>query len=304
MTSAEGDARVVVVGEALIDIVQSADGRRTEHVGGSPANVAFGLARLGRTVDFYSSIGTDQRGDAIASQLSRAGVRIAGESRVAPPTSTALATLAADGSAQYEFDIRWALPTVSLPGAAVLHTGSIALFLEPGAEQVMRLIEAATSIVTLDPNIRPALIGERDHAVRVFERAAQASHVVKLSDEDARWLYPEDSEDAALRRVADLGPAMVVLTRGAEGTRILGSDALIEIPAPKTTVVDTIGAGDSFMASLIDSICRLGTVELDEQQLVQIGTDAAAVAAITVSRAGAMPPTRAELLAWRGDVRA
>ena len=286
---------VIVIGEALIDIVETPSGERTEHVGGSPANVAFGLARLERPVILYTRVGRDRRGDRIVAHLESAGVRIAPQSRVDAATSTARAVLDSEGGATYDFDIRWDLPALELPAATVVHTGSIALFLEPGRDEVMRAIEHAPAIVTLDPNIRASLIGDRDTAVAIFERAVASCDLVKLSDEDARWLYPALTDDEVLGLIRERGAAIAVITRGAQGARLSAGAASIDIEPVQVAVVDTIGAGDSFMASLIDSLCEYGSVNLDETQLRTMGARAAAAAAITVSRAGALLPTRQEL---------
>jgi fructokinase len=162
-----------------------------------------------------------------------------------------------DGAADYEFDISWA-PDPSAASALlgtvdVVHTGSIAAFLDPGASTVVDLISraaAAGSVVTFDPNIRPVLLGTRDVArERVGELAARA-HVVKLSDEDAAWLYPNESLDQVASRLLSMGPFFVVITRGSDGVLVASdSGGVVRVGAPRVTVADTIGAGDSFMSA-------------------------------------------------------
>lgn len=183
---------VIVIGEALVDVVTSPEGT-VEHPGGSPANVAYGLGRLGVRAALLTSIGDDDRGAAIQAHLTRAGVALLPGSTSQGRTASATAILADDGSATYDFDIRWELPQVApafLP--KVLHTGSIATFLAPGAAAVRTLLEQShrECVVTYDPNIRPALLGSQAEARTIFEDLVPLTDVVKLSDEDARWLYP------------------------------------------------------------------------------------------------------------------
>ena len=164
-------ADVVVVGEALIDIVVSSQGT-VEHPGGSPANVAYGLGRLNVPTALLTSIGDDHHGAAIERHLASAGVELLTAAGRPGRTATATATLASDGSAQYDFDIQWELPAiapVTLP--KILHTGSIATFLEPGASAVRELLEQVHQrcVVTYDPNVRPALLGSQTEAKTIFE---------------------------------------------------------------------------------------------------------------------------------------
>ena len=164
-----------------------------EHPGGSPANVAYGLGRLGVSTGLLTAIGDDARGAAIEAHLSGAGVVLLPGARSLERTASATATIAADGSASYVFDIDWRLePLAPAFFPKVLHTGSIATFLAPGAAAVRTLLEQAhrDCMVTYDPNIRPALLGSHSEAKSLFEELVPLTDVVKLSDEDARWLYP------------------------------------------------------------------------------------------------------------------
>ncbi len=199
------NADVVVVGEALVDIVVSSRGT-VEHPGGSPANVAYGLGRLGVDTALLTSIGDDHHAAAIETHLRSAGVRLVPGSKGSGSTATATAVSARDGSAQYNFNIRWDLPQVA-PAFLhqVLHTGSIATFLAPGAASVRELIKQAYQdcVVTYDPNIRPALLGSHAEARTIFEELVPFTEVVKLSDEDARWLYPRLALDRGRRSLHD-----------------------------------------------------------------------------------------------------
>lgn len=297
MTSAHA---VLVMGEALIDIVER-DGTDVEFVGGSPANVAVGLARQGVEATLLTRLGRDDRGARIAAQLAASGAAIADASWTDAATSTARARLRPDGSAAYEFDIVWELdPDAAAAAAAtasVVHSGSIALFLQPGGEVALRSLERARDagvVVTVDPNVRPALVGP--DPLPTAERAFAAASLVKLSDEDAEALYPGLPAADVLETIAALGPRIVVMTRGGEGALALGPSGLSEVAPLAVDVADTIGAGDAFMASLITSLVDNADLLAGEADALQRALRRAAVTAgITVSRAGANPPVRAEV---------
>lgn len=287
----------VVVGEALIDVVTTPDSQ-VEHPGGSPANVAYGLGRLGVHTGLLTAIAPDARGVLIEDHLRRAGVALLPGSKSLTRTATAIATLAPGGSAAYDFDIHWDLPTTT-PACfpKILHTGSIATFLDPGAGAVKALLEQAhtQSTITYDPNIRPSLLGSHAEAKGIFEELVSLTDVVKLSDEDARWLYPRRTLEETADHILRLGAGLAVITKGAEGSQFTSSDARITIPAVKATVADTIGAGDSFMAALIMGLLTRGTEGFAPTVMEQLGRTAATAAAITVQRPGAKPPTLDEL---------
>jgi fructokinase len=290
---------VVVVGEALVDIVVSPAGT-VEHPGGSPANVAYGLGRLGVATALLTSIGDDPRGEAIAQHLARAGVDLLPGSRSDGRTATATAVLASDGSASYDFDIHWELPrTVPAMLPKILHTGSIATFLAPGAAAVRDLLEQSHQrcLVTYDPNVRPALLGSQAEAQAIFEDLVPLTDVVKLSDEDARWLYPGLSIEDAARRILGLGTGLVAVTRGSDGSLLATPATQLAIPPVRSAVADTIGAGDSYMAALIYGLLMRGTDGLAPAVLESLGRLASKAAAITVRRPGANPPTLEELQA-------
>ena len=262
--------------------------------------MAYGLARLDVSTGFLTSIGTDSRGVAISSHLSGAGVYILPGCQSTASTSTATATLAADGSATYTFDLAWDLPPVApayLP--TLLHTGSIASFLAPGASGVKSLLQdcAGTSTVTYDPNIRPELLGSHHEARTIFEELVPLTDVVKLSDEDAAWLYPRNSPEEAARHIRGLGTDLVVVTRGSEGSFLLTADTEISVPSVETVVADTIGAGDAYMAALILGLLTRGGEGLAPPVLEKIARMASMAAAITVGRPGADLPSLAEMQA-------
>lgn len=288
---------VIVVGEALVDVISTSEGT-VEHPGGSPANVAYGLARLGVRTSLLTSIGDDDRGGLIERHLGSAGVALLPGSKSPGRTASATATVDSDGSASYEFDISWELPTIHPADfPKVLHTGSIASFMAPGAGAVKSLLERAhrECLVSYDPNIRPALLGSHAQALAVFEDLVPLTDVVKLSDEDARWLYPKLAFEDAAERILELGAGLAAITMGAAGSMLATRAAQVQIPSVETMVADTIGAGDSYMAALIYGLLCRSSDALAPSVLETLGRMASKAAAITVSRPGANPPTLEEL---------
>ncbi|MBL0884940.1 carbohydrate kinase family protein [Myceligenerans indicum] len=310
-------SHVLAVGESLVDVVHRPDGSVAEHPGGSIANVALTLGRLGRDVRLATWLGRDERGDSVRAWLAESDVALAAGSDGAERTSVGVATLDDGGSATYEFDMTWQVPPGAAAGSDTLavHTGSIAAVLEPGSSQVRALLEAAraTSTITYDPNARPMIMGTADEARGRIEALVALSDVVKVSDEDLGWLYPgQDPVEAARAWLTagatgssgQEGPAVVVVTKGGDGAVALTAGGDVEVKAPSAQVVDTVGAGDSFMGALIDGLWGndlLGAARRDAlravgpEALTAVLERCVAVAAITVSRAGANPPRRDEL---------
>jgi fructokinase len=298
-------ARALVIGEALIDIVER-DGQTTgEHVGGSPLNVAVGLARLGRDVDFLTHIGDDPRGRRIAEYVTSSGAGLVRGSRSASRTPVALALLDATGAATYKFDIDWQLsgtPEVAPP--LVLHTGSIATVLDPGCLAVAALVDTyrVSATVTFDPNVRPALIEDGALARERIERMVERSDIVKVSDEDLAWIDADTAPEELARRFLETGPAIVAVTMGERGAFAVCAHGTVHASAPSVEVVDTVGAGDSFMTGLIDALWLLNLLGAEQRtELAGIDLDAlsgvlntaALSSAFTVGRAGADLPDRA-----------
>jgi len=300
----------LVVGEALVDVVERVDGTRSTHPGGSPANVAIGLARLGRDAELLCFIGDDANADIVRDHVEASGVHLVPGSQSAPHTSVATAHLDDDGAATYDFDLTWAIDSAAAPRdePLVVHTGSIAAVIEPGASDVALLVNKARNdaTITYDPNVRPSLMGSPDQARPAIEVLVALADVVKVSDEDLGWLYPDVDPDATAQSwAASGGPAIVVLTRGGSGaSAFLADGRTCSVKAPKVEVADTVGAGDSFMAGLIDGLWYfrlLGATRRDklrsieDSTLEQILMRCARIASITVSRPGANPPTAWEL---------
>lgn len=288
------DPDVLVIGEALIDVVEKGSWV-TEHVGGSPANVALGLGRRGVQCALLTQLGNDQHGAAVVEHLKESGVHVLPESFMLPHTSRAVADIAADGQAEYQFDVTWdTLPPVRTATPRLVHTGSIAAFLAPGAASVRQALEGTgAEHVTFDPNIRPALMPPHPQALEMFEATTTLTTAVKMSDQDAAWLYPDLAPDGVIDAVLALGPRLVAITMGSDGALLASKEARARIPAVRVQAVDTIGAGDTFMASLIQSL--LNDPAVDRAGLERLGMNAVRAAAITVSRAGADLPWAREL---------
>lgn len=304
------ERRALVVGEALVDVVHRADGSVDEHPGGSPANVALGLGRLGRGVDLLTWIGPDERGRRVTDHLASSNVAVVPGSAGAERTSVAVARLDADGAATYEFDLTWRVPDrwTAPPGAPlVVHTGSVAALVEPGAADVLRIVRAhrGSATVTYDPNLRPSLVPPRERTRPVVETFVRLADVVKTSDEDLEWLAPGEHPLDVARRWARWGPAAVVVTRGGQGaTAVTASGHEVDVAAPPVRVADTVGAGDSFMGALLDGLWSANLLGADQREALhaadartweRVLVRCARVAAITVSRPGADPPRAAEL---------
>ncbi len=300
-------APVIVVGEALIDIVVSRHGE-AEHVGGSPANVAIGLTRLGHPTSLATHIGTDERGERITAALAAEDVDLAPGSTTAPQTPTATALLDTAGAATYAFKIEWKLdPDLPIPDGAHFHTGSIGATLQPGADAVRSVMERARAehTISYDPNARPQLMGHPENVRAQMDALIALSDVVKASDEDVEWLYEHDSLEATLQHWASLGALLAVVTRGGEGAIVHISGETHRVALPAVQVEDTVGAGDSFMSGLLSGLldadllggadARERLAQADFPTIEPAVARALACAAITVSRAGANPPRRDEL---------
>jgi fructokinase len=289
---------VLVVGESLVDIVHAADGSTREYAGGSAANVAVALARLGRRVQFVTAWADDERGRVLAEHLDRAGVRLATDPHVLTRTATAAATLGADGAASYEFDLEWRIGPVEVEPPRVVHTCSLGAVLEPGATDVVALVSKLRDVATIsyDINARPAITGTGAGLVALVERMVAVSDLVKASDEDLAALYPDLDLEVAARRLLALGPVAVVVTRGPDGATWFADHAMVDIASLPVEVADTIGAGDTFGAAMIDALWDRGPLaELPAEEIADVLAHAARAAAVTVSRPGADPPYRSEL---------
>lgn len=299
---------MLVVGEALVDVVVSAEGE-VESPGGSPLNVAVGMARLGAPATLLTQLGDDARGTLLRDYLAANDVVLVAEPTSTGRTSVALARLDPAGVASYEFDLEWTLPQRRLPLDEGLHVGSLGAALPPGRDAVRRLVDDTAEsggFVSYDPNLRAQFTpADSSTEAWVLDLAAQAC-VVKVSEEDCELLRPGASaHDVARGLLRGRRTEVVVLTRGAEGATAYRGDDVVHVPAPTVEIVDTVGAGDSFMAAVLAQLHDLDVLgdldRLSGTMLRQVVRGATVVAAITCSRRGAAPPWRRELPSgWPG----
>ncbi|MFX4292394.1 carbohydrate kinase family protein [Streptomyces bohaiensis] len=297
----------VVVGECVADIVRRPGEPDRVHAGGSPANVAYGLARLGHDATLVTELADDEHGRLITDHLSSVGVTV--EASATPRTPSAVATLDAEGRADYRFDIEWGLdaPPPLAPGRH-LHTGSIAAVRRPGAAAVLEALRSAAgrTTVSYDPNVRPALMGDHADAVASVERIVALSDVTKASDEDLEWLYPGRAPEEVAEAWVGLGCPLVLVTRGPHGALAATGAERREVASLPVEVADTVGAGDAFMSGALHALAALGALGaggsdrlagLPAEAVDEVLRTAAASAAVTVGRAGANPPRADELTA-------
>ncbi|CAN2171574.1 RbsK Sugar kinases, ribokinase family [Candidatus Nanopelagicaceae bacterium] len=295
-----------VCGEVLIDLIPGADGVRVPHVGGGPANTAKALARLGHDVQFIDGISSDQYGVMSRKELLDDEVKLDLALKSDKPTCLAIVSLAENGGASYEFEIDgtatfdfsldW-LPDPSRYKPNVLHIGTLVTVIQPGAEVLydwaIRVAEFAP--IVFDPNIRPAVMGDRDKYQAAVEKWAAISSVIKVSDDDMAWLYPDQKyQDVAQRWIND-GAALVVVTRGADGLLGITADGSVEVPGVKIEVADSVGAGDTVGAIIVEAMVDKGILALTGDVLKATLHRAAVAAGITCSRKGAQPPYKHEL---------
>lgn len=302
---------VVVAGEALVDLAPH-DGLLAPLPGGSPYNVAIGLARLGTSTRYLGRLSRDGFGDLLITRLRDEDVGLDLIADTDEPTTLAVVHLDAEGRASYGFYLAATsaagltiddLP--ALPDDASLHVslGAIALTTEPAGAALQALLarERGRRVVSLDPNIRPSAIGDLVAYRDVVEQTLPGCDLVKASDEDLQVLYPTDYPTDVARRWATLGPTLVVMTRGGEGALALAPAGEVAVDGEPVDVVDTVGAGDAFTAGLLawldghDRLARPALGELDSDETRQALDHATRLSALTCTRAGADPPRASEL---------
>lgn len=301
---------IVVAGEALVDVVDE-DGASHAVAGGGPFNTAVALGRLGVPVSFLGAISGDVYGQMLAQLLADAGVDTSLVRRSGAPTARADVHRGADGHNTYTFHLDGTslvdLAPNELPplatGAWALHAGTLSLALDPPASAFEALVqrEADARCIVLDPNVRPEIFGDRDTYRRRFERLAGLADLVKLSEDDAAWIYPDGDARSVLESLLARGPRLVALTRGKRGAMLASQEAVVDVPGVEVDIVDTVGAGDSFGAALLaalvdeDAFGPEPSRPLAAGLLVRAATYAVAASALTCTRTGAVPPTRNEI---------
>ena len=290
--------RAWVAGEALIDLLPGDDGSRIPKVGGGPANTAKAVARLGYTTFLVGGISADEYGRAIEVELESSGVDLSLTYRGSESTALAIATLDESGAAKYEFELdgtaSFAFHGSWLPEGEpdVIHVGSVATILEPGASALLDWARSKSAPIVFDPNVRPSIQGNKDLYRASIERWIDVASIVKLSEEDLDWIYGNES---VVKSWFDRGVALVVITRGDKGLSALGSDFRVDVPAISVSVVDTVGAGDTIGAVIVEGLVEYGLAGLSGDNLFLVLERAAKAASITCSRAVANPPWKAEL---------
>ncbi len=296
---------IVVVGEALVDLVIDPEGAVTAALGGAPFNTARTCGRLGAEVCFVGAISNDRFGMMLADQLTADGVSIEHAVRVELPTTLAAAELDRSGAADYRFYIdSTSAPALSSPPldveCEVLFTGGLGLVLEPMAAAVEQMIAAqhADRMVMIDVNCRPKIIHDRQAYIGRVDRLVAQADIVKVSDEDLEYLRPGHHPVAAARLLLQLGAHAVLLTAGGSEVQILTDSGGATVPVRPVDVIDTIGAGDSFGGGFLAWWTATGRGVEDAgnlEHLVAAVEAATTVAGVVCTRRGADPPWRSEL---------
>lgn len=287
-----------VIGESLVDVFTDQGGSSHERPGGSPFNVAVALARLDIDVHLFTAIGDDPHGRMLTSHLRAEGVSVT-TGRTSSKTSVARAAIDPAGHATYEFDLEWDPRFADdWPPLDLVHFGSLGSALPPGAEEVRAVVDrlAKASLVSYDPNWRAGLF--TGDPQRIVEDNVARADVLKLSDDDASAIYPGVDLDDLARRLLGLGPALVVITKGAGGASAWTAHTEKHVGTATVDVVDTIGAGDAFMATLLSELAdfdRARVEGLGRRELELVLEFASFVAGKTCERAGADPPRLSEL---------
>lgn len=292
--------RAYVAGEALIDLI-NVGGNLSAHVGGGPANTAKALARLGFESVFVGGISSDEYGTLIESELIESGVDLSLVNRSTLPTALARAVIDENGVARYEFELEgtatFAFSSEWLPTdfVDVVHVGSVATLVEPGAGALFNWVSALDTVVVFDPNVRPSIQADVSLYRDAVEKWVSVSDVVKLSEDDLSWLY-EESEASVVGRWISSGVSLVVVTLGAAGLRAYVQGFDLSVPGASITLVDTVGAGDTIGAVLVEGVLENSLAGLlNESVLRSVLERAVTAAGITCSRAGANPPWKSEL---------
>jgi fructokinase len=298
-------SQVWVAGEVLIDLIPDGSDRKPI-VGGGPANTAKALSKLGIDAQFIDGISTDKYGQMAKDELVRAGVKLDYVKYSDKPTCLAIVSLSDSGSATYEFVIEntatfdftseW-LPNPQTEKPSLLHIGTLATVIEPGASFLFEWAKSVAKVapIVFDPNIRPAVISDRDLYVKQVELWVSISSAIKVSDEDIRWLYPTLDIDQVVNNWLAKGPSLIVVTYGDKGLAVYRVGEKVNVDAVNVVVADTVGAGDTVGAILVEAIVKDGLDSLKGSRLETMLKRAAKAAAITVSRSGANPPTLKEI---------
>ena len=298
-------SQVWVAGEVLIDLIPDGSERKSI-VGGGPANTAKALSKLGINTQFIDGVSTDDYGQMAKDELVSAGVKLDYVKYSDKPTCLAIVSLSDTGSASYEFVIEntatfdftldW-LPNPQSERPSLLHIGTLASAIEPGASVLFNWAQSVAKVapIVFDPNIRPAVISDRDLYVKQVERWVSISSAVKVSDEEIKWLNPSLEIEQVVNDWLAKGPSLIVVTYGDKGLAGYRVGEKVIVDAVKVVVADTVGAGDTVGAILVEAIVKDSLISLSGVRLEMMLKRAAKAAAITVSRSGANPPILKEI---------
>ena len=309
---------IIVCGEALVDLVPTDGPAFLPRVGGSPVNVAVALGRLGVDVSLIARLADDPFGRSVREHLVASRVDLGLAGRSAHPTTLAVVDLDPAGGAGYRFyvdgasDGGWSVADLPprLPAGAALHvSGSLALGVPSMGDAVEHLLrrERGHRTITFDPNVRPGITADHGALRARLDRWLGMADVVKVSAEDLAWIAPGDAVEDVAARWRERGPSLVVVTRGGRGVHAAGPAGTVDLRARPVTVVDTIGAGDTFMAGLLAALDAEGALDraalpgLGTERLTAALTHAQRVAAITCTRVGADPPWAEDLTRTEGS---
>jgi len=297
--------QVWVCGEVVIDLIPDGTERKAV-VGGGPANTAKALSKLGIATQFIDGISSDKYGQMALKELHKDGVLLDFVKFSDKPTCLAIVSLNSKGGATYEFvidetatfdfDRSW-LPDAAQLKPSLLHIGTLVTAIEPAASVLFEWAKyvGEHAPIVFDPNIRPAVMSDRTSYVKQVERWVGISSAVKVSDDDIYWLYPGADLDKVVNNWLALGPELIVVTFGDKGLAGFRDKTKVSVDAKKVVVADTVGAGDTVGAILVEAIIADGLAKLTDERLSLMLNRAARAAAITVSRTGARPPGRDEI---------
>ncbi len=301
---------MIIVGEALVDLVPEPDGRLDPRLGGSARNVAIAAARLGGSVSYVTGLSTDAFGRRFRRELEAEGIDLSCAPTVSSPTPLAVVDLREDGQADYQFHLADTAAVAlrgddlaCLPGDQPLHVslGAITLATPHVGDALVALLASHDARTSIDPNVRPAFVTDPEQDAARLDAAVSLVDLVRCSDEDLAVLHGDRDVEEIAATWRDSGPSAVVVTRGDGGAVAWTNGGTVEVTAPRVEVVDTVGAGDTFGAALLVALDEAGAT--DRAGLDALGPDewraalsfAAAAAAVTVGRRGADPPRRDEL---------
>ncbi|MEW9616828.1 carbohydrate kinase [Shinella sp. S4-D37] len=305
---------ILCCGEALIDMLPRTttlgEDAYAPYAGGAIFNTAIALGRLGVPAAFFTGLSDDMMGDILRRTLAESGVDYSYCATLSRPTTVAFVKLV-DGHATYAFyDEGTAgrmITEADLPALGedceALHFGAISLIPEPCGSTYEALLrrEHEKRVISLDPNIRPGFIKDKDAHMGRIRRMAAMADIVKFSDEDLAWFGLEGDEDALARHWLHQGAKLVVVTRGAQGAVGYTANRKVMVPSERVTVIDTVGAGDTFDAGVLAALkmqnllTKQQVANLSEDQIAKVLALGAKAAAVTVSRAGANPPWAREI---------